>query len=314
MNASTATNSDTKKEPGPPAGLDMQGDPRSISKMALIAGGSFQMGDSFGEGDPAERPVHEVHVDPFLIGQFTVTKALWDEVHDWAIAHGYDFSHAGSGKGPDHPVHTVNWYDMVKWCNARSEKEGLAPAYTLAADHREVYRSGWVDVENENVRWDTGYRLPTEAEWEKAARGGAEGRRFPWADSDEICHDRANFNNNGGESYATGASGWHEKYAQDGVEPFTSPSGSFAPNGYELYDMAGNVFEWCWDRGRHYSSDPESNPHGPETGPYRVERAGSWGCRATLCRVAFRNVRHPGRALDHIGFRTVLPPETAHTA
>jgi formylglycine-generating enzyme required for sulfatase activity len=194
----------------------------SPAEMVLIPAGSFQMGDSFGEGYPDELPVQTVVVSAFAVDRYEVTKALWDEVARWAAANGYDFGpEDGLGKALDHPVYKVTWYEAVKWANARSEREGLTPCYTLSGS---VYRTG---ESTPNCNWSAnGYRLPTEAEWEKAARGGAAGRRYPWSDTDEIDASRANYGNYYGS---------------------TTPVGSFAPNGYGLYSMAGNVWEWCWD-------------------------------------------------------------------
>jgi formylglycine-generating enzyme required for sulfatase activity len=252
-----------------------------------------------------------VYVSAFYMDQYEVTKALWDEVHTWALANGYIFQHAGDGKSADHPVHTVNWYDVVKWCNARGEKEGRVPAYYTDALHSTVYRMGQVNVQNDWVNWNAGYRLPTEAEWEKAARGGAERRRFPWSDSDEITHDRANYWSDSSDAYdASVTQGYHPTYGT-GVTPYTSPVGSFADNGYGLYDMAGNVWEWCWDRysGTYFSTSPASDPLGPESGSFRVIRGGSWHYDQD-CRSAYRSIGAPGfvpRFLD-LGFRAVLPP------
>jgi formylglycine-generating enzyme required for sulfatase activity len=161
--------------------------------MVLIPAGSFQMGNCMDpeEGWSDELPVHTVYVSAFYMDQTEVTKALWDEVYTWAIAHGYNFDFVGAGKGPNHPVHTVDWYDVVKWCNARSEREGRVPTYYTSAAKTTVYRTGRIDVENDWVKWNAGYRLPTEAEWEKAARGGLDGRRFPWGDT--ISHSQANY-------------------------------------------------------------------------------------------------------------------------
>jgi formylglycine-generating enzyme required for sulfatase activity len=216
--------------------------------MVLIPAGSFTMGDTFNEGCSSERPTHSVYISAFYMDTNEVSKAQWDEVHQWDIANGYGFDWVGSGKAPNHPVQRIRWYDLVKWCNARSEKEGLVPAYYTKAAQSNVYRTGQTNVLNDWVKWTAGYRLPTEAEWEKAARGEASGHRFPWSDVDTISHSRANYEANT-HSHAYDVSptqGYHSDYVP-GNNPCTSPVASFAANGYGLYDMAGNVFEWCWD-------------------------------------------------------------------
>ena len=171
------------------------------SGMALIPAGSVIMGDAFGEGGTNELPVHPVSVSGFYMDTNLVTYALWTNVYQWATSHGYSFDDAGSSyggynysKGPTHPVHLVNWYDAVKWCNARSEMQSLTPCYYTSSAQTTVYRSGDINVSNAWVNWSaSGYRLPTEAEWEKAARGGALCQRFPWGDTNVITWGRANY-------------------------------------------------------------------------------------------------------------------------
>ena len=279
--------------------------------MVLIPAGSFQMGDSFNEGYPSERPVHTVYVSAFYMDKYEITKALWDEVASWAEANGYDIGpEDGSGKGPDHPVYYVNWYEAVKWANARSEKEGLTPAYYTDSSQTTVYRRGEVDVPIEGVKWNAnGYRLPTEAEWEKAARGGCVGHRFPWCDTDTIQHSRANYDSSSSYSYDTSPTrGYHPDY-DTGDYPYTSPVGSFAPNGYGLYDMAGDVWEWVWDwyDRDYYSVSPGSDPRGPVSGSSRVGRGGSWNDYAFGCRAADRYDHEPAYSSSPIGFRVVRP-------
>lgn len=285
-----------------------QAQPNVPEGMVRIPAGSFQMGDSFGEVVGAW-PVHTVTVSAFYMDKYEVSKAFWDEVANWAAANGYDIKPAdGLGKAANHPVYYVSWYGAVKWANARSEREGLTPCYYTGAPQAAVYRTGIVDVPIDAVEWNAcGYRLPTEAEWEKAARGGAVGRRFPWSDTDTIQHARANYYSISGINYDTSPTrGFHPTYATGG-EPYTSPVGSFAPNGYGLYDMAGNVWEWVWDWWDldYYSSSPGSDPRGPASGSARVARGGSWLFLAPYCRVANREFSSPDSSLHFLGIRLV---------
>jgi formylglycine-generating enzyme required for sulfatase activity len=183
----------------------------SPAEMVLIPAGSFQMGNSLSEGWADELPLHTVMVSAFYMDTYAVTKALWDEVASWAQANGYDIGPGrAQGKGPDHPVTDVTWYEAVKWANARSEREGLEPCYTLSGI---VYRTEESDTPDCN--WSAnGYRLPTEAEWEKAARGGVAGHRFPWSDVDTIDHTRANYDSHSRYGYDTSSTrGYHPTYA-----------------------------------------------------------------------------------------------------
>jgi formylglycine-generating enzyme len=289
-------------------------DPKVPSDMVLIPAGSFTMGDALGDESPPDRetPAHTVSVSLFYLDRYKVTKALWDEVYTWAIAHGYRFGGTGWGKGTNHPVSRVSWYDAVKWCNARSEKEGRIPAYYTGAVQTTVYRSDpgtsvpcMTDLQNDWVKWNAGYRLPTEAEWEYAARGGLSGKRFPWGDT--IGHSQANYYSTNSYRYDISPTrGYHPNY-QSGGEPDTSQVGSFAPNDYGLYDMAGSVFEWCWDHYGSYSSGSQTDPRGSSSGSIRVCRGGFWGGPADFCRVARRN----GYATVGFGagFRCALPSD-----
>jgi formylglycine-generating enzyme len=284
--------------------------------MVLVPAGSFSMGDPWNEA-PAwlpvrEVPVHTVYVSAIYMDKYEVMKALWDDVKAWAVQHGYSFDNVGYSKAFDHPVQGVNWYDVVKWCNARSEMEGRIPAYYTDASQTSVYRSGQVDVQNGWVKWNSGYRLPTEAEWEKAARGGASGHRFPWSDVDTITQNQANYYSfwSGGAPYYSYDLNRMSGYNYVGISsgyPYTSPAGSFTTNGYGLYDMAGNVDEWCWDWLGSYPSDSQTDPLGPTSGVYRILRGGNWFGDASECRVARRGAWTPTETYDRFGFRSVLP-------
>lgn len=282
--------------------------PRHVPEgMVLIPAGFFDMGNGMSpdEGDPKELPVHSVWISAFLMDRHEVSKALWDQVCDWAVANGYAFETTGLGKAANHPVHTVNWYDCVKWCNARSAREGLTPCYTVNGI---VYRTGRALPD---CNWEAdGYRLPTEAEWERAARGGANGRRFPWTDIDTIDHSRANYY--GTNMIGTNplvydmALGYHPVY-DDGVKPFTAPVEAFATNGFGLHNMAGNVREWCWDRyaSDYYEISPSRDPRGPDSGNTRVARGGSWYNNASMSRCSKRVDFSPWGSWDDLGFRCV---------
>lgn len=299
--------------------------------MVLIPAGQFKMGDQSVpyEGYTDERPDHWVYVDAFYIDRYEVTKSLWDTVRAWAASNGYSDLVTGSGKGANHPVQGVNWYDCVKWTNARSQKDGRTPCYYTNSGLTTVYKTGQLAP---YVKWDAnGYRLPTEAEWEKAARGGAAGRRFPWSDTDTIQHARANYYSVTYSSYDKGPTpGNHPVW--NGTDPDTSAVGFFdgslrykadfnwpgtatsyqttnGANGYGLYDMAGNVWEWCndWYSSTYYSSSPYSNPRGPTSGTYRVLRGSGWNYYANYCRVAARNPYEPvSRSVGLLGFRCVV--------
>jgi formylglycine-generating enzyme required for sulfatase activity len=269
---------------------------QSAQTLALVPAGSFSMGDSFGEGASNERPVRQVTVSAFYLGKAEVTKGEWDEVKDWASGHGYTDLSAGEGKAANHPVTGVNWWDAVKWCNARSEREGLVPCYAVGGS---PMRTGTTVPE---VNWSAkGYRLPTEAEWEKAARGGLSGKRFPWGDT--ISHSLANYESSSSKTYEVSPTqGNHPSHGSG-----TSPAGSFAANAYELQDMAGNVCEWCWDWYEAYASRAQTDPWGAASGTYRVVRGGSWNNQAYYCRAAYRysDYGSPGYQGYALGFRVV---------
>jgi formylglycine-generating enzyme len=271
----------------------------SGAPMVLIPAGSFEMGNQMdpNEGSDNELPVHTVYVSAFYMDKYEVSKALWDEVADWAVASGYDINAASaSGNASNHPAYDVTWYEAVKWCNARSQKEGLTPCYTVLGS---VYKTG-SSVPDCNFG-ASGYRLPTEAEWEKAARGGLSGKRFPWGDT--INHSYANYYNWTYSYESPQGAKYHPDW--DDVWPFTSPVGSFEPNGHGLYDMAGNVWEWCWDRysSIYYSSSPGNDPRGPDGPGFTVVRGGGWDQYAFLCRTADRNYGTPGYSHYASGFR-----------
>jgi formylglycine-generating enzyme required for sulfatase activity len=304
--------------------------PEPPHAMVSVPAGPFQMGDSYGEDDSNETPLHTVHVGSFLVGQHEVTNDEMLDALQWAYDRGYltvtqgavmnaqgdpqellDLDHSGcrivwtgssfelkDSKASGYPCVMVTWYGAAAYCNYRSEKEGRTPCY---------------DLDDWSCNWlANGYRLPTEAEWEKAARGGVVGDRFPWGMT--IDHSWANYKASSG-AYAYDVSGYsaptlHPDYDQ-GEVPFTSPVGSFPSNGYGLYDVIGNVTEWCWDW---YAADWYQSPdatvddtRGPTVGTKRILRGGTWNARPNACRVAGHRHRiEPGMAFGTVGFRVVL--------
>ncbi len=276
--------------------------------MVLIPGGSFAMGDTL-DGDTNAIPI-TVYVSSFYMDTNLVTLSLWQSVYTWATNHGYSFDFTGSGKAANHPVQTVDWDDCLRWCNARSQQAGLTPVYYTDSGLTHVYTNNWPPV-TAYANWSAnGYRLPTEAEWEKAARGGLNGHRFPWGDT--ISESQANYYS----SWTSGSpdlpydvnpyAGYNTNF-NTGPQPYTSPVGYFAANGYGLNDMAGNVMQWCWDwYGTPYGQPTTNNPTGPTVvGIVRVVRGGSWINWALTARCACRGENIPGGTNNQFGFRCV---------
>lgn len=278
---------------------------RAASDLVAIPEGTFAQGNSFAsEGSADELPLRSVTLPAFRIGRTEVTWQLWQEVRDWAVANGYtDLAGKGYGRAADHPVISVSWHDAVKWCNARSERDGLTPVYSTSADHISVYRTGTIDLTDANVRASAnGYRLPTEAEWERAARGGVSAARFAWGDS--IDHTRANYFSSSADAFDLNAQRdrAHPTHSAHGT-PSTAAVTAFSANNFGLHGTAGNAAEWCWDRysSTYYASAPSASPTGPTTGSHRVLRGGSWNDTANFVRVAHRDADRPTSPLH--GFR-----------
>ncbi|MEI6715965.1 MAG: SUMF1/EgtB/PvdO family nonheme iron enzyme [Verrucomicrobiota bacterium] len=268
-------------------------------EFVKIPAGNYTIGDQSGDG--VGQTAVSVSLSGYYMSVNDTTKAQWDLVRTWGLSNGYTDLATGAGKASTHPVQTVSWYDVVKWANAASEKEGLTPCYKVSGA---VYRTG--NSDSVTCDWAAnGYRLPTDAEWEVAARGGLTGKRFPLGDT--ISQSQANYYSYGGLSYDLSASSnsVHPTYATGG-SPYTSPVGSFAANGYGLYDMAGNVFQWCWDWWGWNGGG--SNPRGPSTGSTRVLRGGCWYFNALSAASAARYNQTPGNdyivySFNGAGFR-----------
>lgn len=288
-------------------------DPEKPAGMVFIPRGVFWMGATTNaghEGFAQELPQHRTEVGAFLLDTTEVTKGLWDEVVAWAVENGYALSGAqATGKEADHPVVQVSWWEAVIWCNARSERAGLVPSYTCEG---QVIRSETTGVVN--CDWTaSGFRLPTEAEWEKAARGGTAGHRFPWLSDDEITHERANYFSFCGCTYDTSVTRAYHPASYVGSSPYTRPVASFPANAYGLHDMAGNVREWCWDwfSANAYATASEKNSTGPAEGVNRCLRGGGWSSGADGLRVAVRGSAAPGARSSSVGFRCARTSQPA---
>ena len=279
--------------------------------MALIPAGVFTIGDTL-DGQGSAIPTN-VYVSAFYVDVNLVSYSQWQSIYNWATNNGYTFTNAGAGKAANHPVQTVDWYDCVKWCNARSQQAGLMPVYFTDAGMTQVFTNGETDAVFPN--WAAnGYRLPTEAEWEKAARGGLSGKRFPWGNT--VTENQSNYYSywSGGVPYysydVNTYSGYNTNFNTPPT-PYTSPVGYFAQNGYGLYDMAGNVEVWCWDwfAGTPYPVGSPylggTDPRGTLSGTQRVLRGGVWISFVYGARCACRSVGSPNIVGNYIGMRCV---------
>ena len=240
-----------------------------------VEGGTFQMGSN--DGENKEKPVHTVTVKSFYIGKYEVTQKEWTAIMG---------SNPSYVKGDNLPVERVSWYDAIEYCNLLSEKEKLTPAYTINKNQKDWNNKSKLDSLKWTVRWNrnaNGYRLPTEAEWEYAAKGGnGSPGNYTYAGSNNIDE----------------VAWWTENRAGS-----TQEVGTKKPNGLGLYDMSGNVFEWCWDWFGDYPRRAQTDPIGASSGYNRVYRGGSWSPSVRGVRSADRGNNTPTYRFLIVGFR-----------
>lgn len=240
----------------------------SPGEMIYVQGGSITIGDTNGGGWFDETPTHNVTLNSFYIGKYEVTQSEYSAIMGFNPA--YDH-----GVGNNYPAHNISWYAAIKYCNLLSIAQGYTPAYTINGSTNPI-EWGPVPTSN-NVIWNNascnwnanGYRLPTEAEWEFAARGGLNNPNYLYSGSDNV-----------------GAVAWYYENSTNSAHPV----GHKSHNGIGIYDMSGNVYEWCWDyySEEYYSNSLTNNPTGPFSGNSRVHRGGAWSTGFDHCRVARR--------------------------
>ncbi len=278
--------------------------------MAFIPAGQFEIG--LVSNATPRYPVNTVYTHEVYMDKTEMTWSQWLGIYTWATNNGYSFEHRGYAKGADHPVVGLSFFDALKGVNARSEMEGRTPAYhtNTAFSKNTVYKNGEINIGNTLVQWKgNGYRLPTESEWEKAARGGLAGGRFSWS-SNEISHADANYRSWMTYLYDLGPLGFDTNYDK-GTNPHTSPVGSFSANPYGLYDMIGNAAEWIWDvqKDRTPSDITLVDPKGPdEPAEDRGIRGGSYISAADRG-VDFRITMPPSFPWYDVSLRCVIAPD-----
>ena len=267
------------------------------AEMVLIPAGEFEMGDPFNEGTTYERPVHTVSLDAFYIDVYEVTNAMYAKFLNAMGKHVGDTGHIWLDIGDGD--------EMIELVGGQYQPKAGFEDYA-------VVEVSWYGA-SAYAQW-AGKRLPTEAEWEKAARGGQVGERYPWG-NDDPDGSQCNYADKN-TSYS-----WSDQSADDGYQT-TAPVGLYPPNGYELYDIAGNVWEWCVDEldVEFYENSPKENPvSGGATllmpdnfnsiRERRILRGGSWHSTPEILRAAYRYSSEPAVTLSYFGFRCVMPVE-----
>ncbi len=259
--------------------------------ITLVGGGTLNIGSNTYSN---EQPIHSVTISDFYISTTEIRWGMWDTVRAWGLNNGYSDLPAGrKGYNGDatHPVTEVNWYDVVKWCNARSQKEGLTPVYYTSSSFTtaNIYKTGQIDLDQTMVNYSAnGYRLPTEAEWEYAARGGIKTQNYTYSGSNTIDNVAWYSSNSGTNTHTVGTK---------------------TKNELGLYDMSGNVWEWVedWYHTSYNGAPSDGKAWYPKdsNNPYRVLRGGSFYNDVYYCRVAYRVNLSPSNRFYSFGFRVL---------
>lgn len=323
--------------------------PPSNHTLIYVQGGTYQMGNTFGDGEGDEKPAHRVTLSSFLIGKYEVTQKQWHDLMG---------NSRSNNSNENLPIANVTWYDAIEFCNKLSIKEGLTPCYIIDKTKMDPYNKSTEDYKKWSVtcNWQAnGYRLPTEAEWEYAARSKGQDIKYAWGNSslplingikqanviddnkkdssdkyvdDLLRQNQAILNKFEVDMFALSLSGYggYPIYTPslssqlpksntqskvfagyDDGYPNISPVGTFAANSISLYDITGNVWEWCWDwyDSSFYAKSHNTSPKGDESGTYRILRGGAYDSNPTQCRVTHRGRNHPDCRSSSFGFRLV---------
>jgi formylglycine-generating enzyme required for sulfatase activity len=272
-----------------------------IGGMVWIQGGTFTMGSPTGEADRyLDETQHEVTLTGFYMGKHPVTQAQYEAVTGSSNPSAYS---SGGYRAPyvtgldtaNFPVEQVTWYDAVEFCNKLSEQEGLTKVYTITS--RWPTAGHPITGGTVTPNWSAnGYRLPTEAQWEYACRAGT---TTAFNTGNNITTEQANYN--GQYPYNDNPEGIYRER--------TTEVGTFAPNTLGLYDMHGNVYEWCWDLYGNYATGTQTDPTGAFSGFNRVRRGGSFFSEGHELRSAYRTNDTPSFYIFNTGFRIVRPAE-----